>query len=126
MRQTETVQKRELAPEQETCILALLEGVSDEAAGERAGVSRATVQRWKSSDALFIARMNEAQQVQWDTHRARLSALQGRALDVIAGTLDSEDTTAAFKAAVYVLRLSGERPAGPTSETAVALALWSF
>ena len=39
--------KTSFAPEQVTCIMALVEGVSDEAASERAGVARSTLSRWK-------------------------------------------------------------------------------
>lgn len=120
MRQNATV--RELQPEQQTCILALLEGATDQDAADRSGVSRQTVQRWKSDDALFIAKLNDARQVQWDAHRARLSALQGKALDRIAQALDSEDEGIAFKAAVTVVKLADQRPTGPTSEYSVALA----
>lgn len=115
--------ERSLSPEQELCLLALLEGATDQAAGERAGVSRSTVARWRAYDAVFVARLNEGQRVLWDSHVGRLLALQAKALDVVSASLDSVDSVMAFRAAVQVLRLAGERPKGPTSEVAVLSAM---
>jgi hypothetical protein len=112
-----------LAPEQVTCIMALVEGVSDEQASERAGVARSTLSRWKGEPA-FMARLNCEIQDGWDGHRARLAALQGKALDVVSAALDSDDPAVSFKAAVQVLKLAGEKPQGPTSETGVMVASW--
>lgn len=113
-----------LAPEQVTCIMALVEGCTDEQASERAGVARSTLSRWKGEPA-FTARLNAEIQAGWDAHRARLAALQGKALDVVAGALDSDDMTLSLKAAFSVLKLAGERPKGATSEMGVMLANWS-
>jgi hypothetical protein len=112
-----------LAPEQVLCIAALVEGVSDEQASERAGVARSTLSRWKG-EPVFMARLNVAIQDGWDAHRARLAALQGKALDVVAGALDSEDPAMSLKAAIALLKLASEKPQGPTSETGVMLASW--
>lgn len=112
-----------LAPEQVLCIASLVAGASDEAAAEQAGVARSTVSRWKGEPA-FTARLNSEIQVSWDAHRARLSALQCRALDVVSSALDSDDMTLSLKAAVQVLRLAGERPKGATSEMGVILDNW--
>ena len=114
-----------LAPEQVTCIMALVEGASDETASERAGVARSTLSRWKGEPA-FVARLNSEIQAGWDAHRARLAALQGKALDVVAGALDSADPTVSLKAAFSVLKLAGERPKGATSETGVILSNWEL
>jgi hypothetical protein len=83
------------------------------------------VVRWKTSDALFVARLHEALQEQWDAHRGRLEALQGKALDVIGAALDSPDEATSFRAAVQVLRLAGERPKGATTENGVTLG-WAY
>jgi hypothetical protein len=116
-KQDETGQEK-LAPEQVTALQALVEGVSDEAASERAGVARSTLSRWKGEPA-FIARLNSEIQAGWDAHRARLAALQGKALDVVSDSLNSEDPAVSLKAALSVLKLAGERPKGATSENAV-------
>ena len=113
-----------LAPEQVLCIAALVEGVSDEQAAERAGVARSTLSRWKGEPA-FVARLNSEIQASWDAHRARLAALQGKALSVVEGALDSDDMTLSLKAAVQVLKLASERPKGATSETAIMLEGWA-
>jgi hypothetical protein len=114
---------RVLAPEQVVGIMALVEGASDEAAADRAGVARSTLSRWKGEPA-FMARLNTEIQESWDTHRARLSALQCRALDVVAGALDGDDVGLSLKAALAVLKLASEKPQGSTSETGVMLANW--
>jgi hypothetical protein len=107
---------RQLSVEQETAIGALLTGATDAEAGEKAGVSRASVARWKSADALFIAVLNSERQRQWDDNLARLESLQGRALSVLGAALDSPDDATSFRAAQAVIKLRGERPTGPTSE----------
>lgn len=110
--------RQALAPEQVLAIGALVAGASDEAAAEQAGVARSTLSRWKG-EAAFTARLNSEIQASWDGHRARLSALQSRALDVVSSALDSDDMTLSLKAAVQVLKLAGERPKGATSVNAV-------
>lgn len=82
---------RELAPEQALCIAALLEGLSDQEAAERAGVSRSSVQRWKASDALFCAELNKALQEQFAESTARLRAARSEAAAVVLAALKSDD-----------------------------------
>ena len=109
-----------LAPEQVLCIAALVEGASDEQASERAGVARSTLSRWKGEPA-FTARLNSEIQAGGDGHRARLAALQGKALDVVSAALDSDDPAVSLKAALSVLKVASERPKGETTENGVLM-----
>lgn len=110
---------RELAPEQVTCIAALLEGCSDQEAGERAGVSRSSVQRWRR-DALFVATLNAELQARWREQTARLRALGGEAMDVIAAALRSDDEKLRLATAWRVRDiLAAEPPKGATTEQGV-------
>jgi hypothetical protein len=71
-----------------------------------------------------MVRLNNEIQDGWDAHRARLSALQAKAFDVVGDALNSEDPAVSLKAALSVLKLAGERPQGATSEMSIMLASW--
>jgi len=103
-RQSEAV---ELQPEQWLCIARLLEGATDEAAAEAAGVSRATVQRWKLEDD-FRAALNGERRALWAAHTDKLRGLLGKSLDVLGKALDSDDERLRVQAALKVLASAGD------------------
>jgi hypothetical protein len=118
---------RQLSIEQENAVEHLLQGRSDRAAAEAAGVSRQTVWEWRNNDPLFIAELNRQRFEMWQEARERLKSLANRALDVVELQLDSGDPKSALAAAKYVLqgtRLLGEtelRLGGPTTPEGVIM-----
>jgi aminoglycoside phosphotransferase len=118
---------RQLSIEQENAIEHLLQGQSDKAAAEAAGVSRQTVWEWRKRDPLFIAELNRQRFEMWQEARERLKSLANRALDVVELQLDSDDPKAALAASKYILqgtRLLGETDlprSGPTTPEGVIM-----
>jgi hypothetical protein len=124
---TKPDKNRQLSIEQENAVEHLLQGQSDRAVAEAAGVSRQTVWEWRNHDPLFIAELNRQRFEMWQEARERLKSLANRALDVVELQLDSEDPKASLAAAKYILqgtRLLGEtelRVGGPTTPEGVIM-----
>jgi transposase len=118
---------RQLSIEQENAIEHFLQGQSDRAVAEAAGVSRQTVWEWRKRDPLFIAELNRQRFEMWKEARERLKSLANRALDVVELQLDSDDPKATLAAAKYILqgtRLLGETELhlrGPTTPEGVLM-----
>ena len=118
---------RQLSQEQQNAIEHLLQGKSDRAVSEAAGVSRQTVWEWRNRDPLFIAELNRQRSELWKEAHQRLKSLANRALDVVELQLDSGDSKASLAAAKYVLqgtRLLGDTnlpKSGPTTPEEVIL-----
>ena len=118
---------RQLSQEQMNAIEHLLQGKSDRAVSEAAGVSRQTVWEWRNRDPLFIAELNRQRSEMWQEAHQRLKSLANRALDVVEQQLDSGDPKASLAAAKYILqgtRLLGDTnlpKSGPTTPEAVIL-----
>lgn len=92
----------EVTDEQLLVIAGLLAGESDETAGARGDVSRATVQRWKA-EPVFVARLNLERRAAWAESIDGLRALIGRAVTVAADALHSDDEKVRLAAAWKVL-----------------------
>lgn len=118
---------RQLSIEQQNAIDHLLQGQSDRAAAEAAGVSRQTVWEWRNHDPLFIAELNRQRFEMWDEARERLKSMANRALDVLEQQLGSGDPKVSLAAAKYILqgtRLLGDTDlpiAGPTTPEAIIM-----
>jgi len=82
---------RQLSLEQLNAIEHLLQGKSDRAVAEAAGVARQTVWEWRNHDPLFIAELNRQRSELWWDARERLKSLANRALDVVELQIDSSD-----------------------------------
>ena len=95
---------RQLSQEQMNAIEHLLQGKSDRAVSEAAGVSRQTVWDWRNRDPLFIAELNRQRSEMWQEAHERLKSLANRALDVLEQQLDSGDPKASLAAAKYILQ----------------------
>ncbi len=118
---------RQLSQEQMNAIEHLLQGKSDRAVSEAAGVSRQTVWGWRNNDVLFIAELNRQRSEMWQEAHQRLKSLANRALDVVELQLDSGDPKASLAAAKYILqgtRLLGDSElpkSGPTTPEAIIM-----
>jgi hypothetical protein len=95
---------RQLSIEQQNAIEHLLQGQSDRAAAEAAGVSRQTVWAWRNNDILFITELNRQRVELWSEARVRLKSMANRAIDVLEQQLSSSDPKVSLAAARYILQ----------------------
>jgi hypothetical protein len=102
-----------LTTEQENTIDALLTGKSDREGAEIVGVSRWSVQQWRTSHPLFMATLAQRRETLFSGAVDRLRSLLSKALDNIAGALDEGDVTSSF-ALLKVTGVHGFCP--PTGE----------
>ena len=98
-------------------------GKNDTDTAAAAGVTRQTVNGWRNHDPAFIAAVNARRRELWEETHDRLRGLAVKALDVLAGALESDPATA-LPAAIQVLKalkVYGEvgAPQGPTSALGV-------
>ncbi len=107
----------ELTPDQAAALDLLLAGKTITEAAAAVGVARETVSRWRNSDPTFKSAYNAAMQSAYDAGQARLLDARAKALDRLAGLIDSNDQAIALKAAAALLRVDVERPRGATSPT---------
>jgi len=99
-----------LPAEQRTAMGWLRMGKSMPEAAKLAGVSRATIYRWKAEDALFRAFYNHWQHEMHDECRARMTRMLEKAAAALEKALDGGDA----KAAMAVLKSLGfMKPAEP-------------
>ena len=108
-----------LSVAQANAVDLLLMGLTDQAVADAVGVTRQTVWRWRHHHHLLNAELNQRRARLWDTHVERLRLLLGRAIEVLARDLYSEDERLRHAAAVDVLKATGLygsdlRPQGPT------------
>lgn len=113
----------QLTVSQENAIDALILGNTDREAGEKAGVARETVTRWRNDNADFIAELNRRRSALWAASHDRLRSLVAKAVDVLEQALTVGDT----RAAVEVLKATGtygniQPPNGPQDAPSVRLA----
>src|SRR4051794_40135520 len=102
---------------QEKALAALLSGASVTRAARAANVDRATLTRWLSSDAGFIASYNGYRSEMVAALRDQLRFMAADAIKAIRSLITDEATPPAIrlKAAQGVLDLVlAEKPAGPT------------
>jgi hypothetical protein len=87
---------QQLSAKQLLCVDLLAAGCSDRQAAEEVAVDRATVWRWRTSDAAFQAELNARRQELWEATADRLRALLPRALDVIEDAIVGGDRNTAI------------------------------
>ena len=109
----------QLTAQQEQVIALLLAGQTQAAAAGQVGIAPETVTRWKSGDAVFMAAYNEQRRDMWESSREKLTGLRDRAVDTVAGLLDSEHEPTRLKAALSVLDMTEVHPGGPTDAAGV-------
>jgi hypothetical protein len=85
-----------LSTTQENAIDALLTGKSDREVAELVGVTRWTVQQWRTQNPLFMASLSQRRETLFSGAVDRLRSLLSKALDNIAGSIDDGDVTASF------------------------------
>ena len=110
----------ELTPDQAAALDLLLAGQTVTTAAAAVGVARETVSRWRNSDPAFMAAYNAAVKAAYDAGQARLLDARARAVDTLAGLLDSDDPATALKAAASLLRVPILEPGGATDPADIA------
>jgi hypothetical protein len=76
-----------LTPEQEQAITLLLSGQSDREVAEQIGVSRWSVQQWRTGHPLFMATLAQRREELFNGAVDRLRAMLGKALDNIEAAI---------------------------------------
>jgi len=102
-----------LSIEQENAIDLLLNGNSDREVAEIVGVSRWSVQGWRTSHPLFMATLAQRREELFSGAVDRLRSLLGNALDNIAGAIEAGDVKSSFEL-VKATAVWGHNP--PTGE----------
>ena len=92
---------------QQNAINLLLEGATDKAAAEGAGVSRRTIYRWKHQDETFMAELHRRRCALNDEHTDRLRALLGKGLDVLERHVKDRYGPVCHRAAKTLLTITG-------------------
>ena len=118
-RATRATPSYELEADQAAALDLLLAGQTVTAAAAAVGVARETVSRWRNNDPAFQAAYNAALQSAHDAMSKKLIDARARAIDTLAGLLDSDDQATALKAAAALLRVEIDRPKGYTNPAAV-------
>jgi hypothetical protein len=93
---TRVFKPKPLTTEQENTIDALLTGKSDREVAEIVGVSRWSVQQWRTSNPLFIATLHQRRETLFSGAVDRLRSLLSKALDNISGAIESGDVPSSF------------------------------
>lgn len=108
-----------LTDKQRLAIVHLVQGLNDAEVGEKVGVTRETVNRWRhNGDDAFLVALNAARAQVWQDALERLRALVGDAVTVLEGSVRSEE--ADVKVALAILKAVGlygavGKPAGPVT-----------
>jgi hypothetical protein len=99
---------RPLTSEQETALEALLEGKNDREAAETAGVSRWSVQQWRTAHPVFMATFEQRRADLWRAAQQRLLAVLGKAVQNLAEGVEA----GVHDSSVEVIKLCGLYRAG--------------
>jgi hypothetical protein len=75
----------------------LLSGTCDREVGERVGVSRWTVQQWRTTHPIFMATLEQRRAEVWRQAHERLRAIAAKACDNIAAAVESGSLKASFE-----------------------------
>ena len=114
-----------LSPQQISAVVDLILGSTVTEAAKKAKVDRTTVHRWLSSDALFVATLNQLKQEALDATRNRIRAAADVAAETVLDMIEGADVHPAIRlrAALAVLgAVGGLEPEkiGPTEVDVVA------
>jgi hypothetical protein len=119
-----SLQHQELSPRQMAAIILLLQGSSDADVGDRLGVSRQTVFRWRTRGRAFKQEFNARRRGLFQQGTDRLAAMVSPALKILERQLAvaeaAGDSRAATHVAATVLRLALRHPPGEASKSADA------
>jgi hypothetical protein len=80
-----------LSRQQLTAIVELLLGSTVTEAAEKARVDRTTVHRWLSSDALFVATLNQLKQEEVDAIRSRMRSAAVTAVETVEELIEGDN-----------------------------------
>jgi hypothetical protein len=86
-----------LSVEQETSIELLLTGKCDREVGELVGVTRWTVQQWRTMHPVFVATLEQRRAEVWGTTGERLRALMSKAVENIAVAIEGGNLPASWE-----------------------------
>jgi hypothetical protein len=92
-----------LSVEQENAIDVLLTGKTDRETAEAVGVSRWTVQRWRTQHPLFMATLQQKRAEVWRGAQEKLRSLMMKAVENLATAVESGD----LKASIELLKAVG-------------------
>jgi hypothetical protein len=88
---------QELSIAQRNAIDLLIVGKTDQETADLVGVTRQTVQVWRTEHLLFQSELEQARGLLWRVTAERLRGLMAKALDNIAKALDEGDVKASFE-----------------------------
>src|SRR5262245_38350860 len=86
-----------LTPEQEHAVDLLLTGLCDREVAESLGVSRWTVQQWRTGHPVFMATLQQRRAELWGTTGERLRALMSRAVENLQVAVERGDLKASIE-----------------------------
>jgi hypothetical protein len=92
-----------LSIEQENAVELLLTGKSDREVAEAVGVTRWTVQQWRTSHPIVMATIEQRRAELWGTTGERLRALMAKAVDNLQASVEGAD----LKASIELLKITG-------------------
>src|SRR5215510_4239607 len=92
-----------LTTEQENAIDALMTGKSDREVAEAVGVTRWSVQQWRTGHPVFMATLQQRRAELWGTTGERLRALMVRAVENVQIAVEGGD----LKASIELLKITG-------------------
>ena len=114
----------ELSAQQQQVIELMIAGNSQGAIAEQLDIARETISRWKSSDAEFVAALNQAKLAQWDAFQSSIQALAADTHHTLKALLKSDDEKIRLQTCKLLLDRIGQ-PGGPTDAEKVQR-LWAF
>jgi hypothetical protein len=92
-----------LSVEQESAVDLLLTGKSDREVGEMVGVSRWTIQQWRTGHPVFMNTLQQRRAEVWGTTGERLRSLMSKAVDNLATAIEG----GSLKASIELLKVTG-------------------
>ena len=102
-------QTKQLSQAHHTAIEMLLRGESDAVVGEKLGVDRGTVYRWRTAHPAFSRELERMRRIIWKQQAERLRAMVSPALDVLQQHL--ADPRTSLRAAAIIMRQTAPRAA---------------
>lgn len=113
-----------MSANQQLAIEILMAGGTDSEAAQAASVTRETVNRWRHSDADFVAAYNRERRAIFEATRDNLSRASLKAIATLQDILSDEDPTLRIRAASILLGQYGEAQAPGATDPAVVRAGW--
>jgi DNA-binding CsgD family transcriptional regulator len=95
--QKATFQPKPLSPEQLNAIDWLIQGKTDQDTADAVGIDRTTLWKWRTRVPLFLATLEQRREEVFGVAVNRLRSLLGKALENIAGAIESGDVKASFE-----------------------------